>query len=95
LYVDGEAHRVHDTGELHQRAVAHQLDHPAMMLGRLGLDQLSAKGLEGREGTRLIGRHQAAVADDIGGEDGGKPPFLVSRFHESLLQYRSAHPQTV
>ena len=25
------------------------------------------------EGGGLVGRHEAAVADDIGGEDGGKP----------------------
>ena len=72
LDVDGEGQGVDDAGELHQRAVAHQLDDGPLVLGRLGLDQLLAVGLELRERALFVGGHEAALTDDVGGQYGGE-----------------------
>jgi hypothetical protein len=59
--------------QLDQRAVAHQLGDAAVMLGDFGLDEVLAQRLEARMRTVLVGRHQAAVADDVRSEDRGQP----------------------
>ena len=75
LDIGGAGHRVHDARELHQHAVAGQLDDAAPMLGDLRVDQLAAVRLEGRERGALVGPHQAAVADDVGSQDRGQATF--------------------
>ena len=90
LELDGEAHRVDDAGELHQGAVAHELDGAAAVLRGLWLDELLAVGLERGERARLVLAHQAAIADHVGGEDRRQPTFLA-RFHRNHLPSRNAH----
>ena len=67
LKVDGEVYCVHDAAELHQRAVAHELDHTPVVLGGFRLDKLFAMGLQLRQGPSLIFAHEAAVANHVGG----------------------------
>ena len=43
-----------------------------MVLGCFRLDEFSAMRLEGRERTRLVLAHEAAVADHVGGKYGGQ-----------------------
>ena len=66
----GAFDRVHDAWELNQYAVAGQFDDPALAATDFGLDQLGLVPLQALQGADLIGAHQPAVADDVGGEDG-------------------------
>jgi hypothetical protein len=51
------------------KAPSHELGDPAVALGDLGLDEILPKRLHARVGPRLVGRHQAAVADDSGSQE--------------------------
>jgi len=44
-------------------------------LGDLGVDQFAAVGAEPRKSASFVLAHQAAVAGDIGGENGREPAF--------------------
>ena len=68
LQLDRAADGVDHTGELDQRAVAHELDDAAVVLGDLRLDEVPAQGLERGERARLVGRHEPRVADDVRSE---------------------------
>jgi hypothetical protein len=41
------------------------------------LDQLRPPLAQALKGARLILFHEAAIADDIGGKNGGEPPFHI------------------
>ena len=71
LHSDRADHRLNDAGELDQDAIAGQFDDPAMLCCDLGLDQFRLVLLKALQGADIISPHQAAVADDVGGEDGG------------------------
>ena len=73
LHLDGAAHGVDDAGELDQQAVAHGLDQPPVMGGDLRLEDLLQVGLEAGARALLVDLAQAAIADDIGDQDGGEP----------------------
>jgi len=75
----GAFDRVHDAGELDQRAVAHQLDDAPSMLSDGWIDELLTKCLEARERSRLVGPNEPAVADHICGEDRGQPALDLCR----------------
>ncbi len=68
------------------------------MLGDLRVDDFFAVSLELSERPCLVGTHEAAVTDDVGGEDGGELPGDVFGFHGCLpdetimrpLDYRNA-----
>ena len=84
LDIDSKVDSVDDTTELHECAVTHELDHPAMMLSELRLDQFFAMDLKLRKRPGFVGGHQPAVADDIGSKDCRKSSILTLRFHRSL-----------
>ncbi len=81
LHIDGEVNGVYDAAKLHQGAITHEFDHSTVVLSGLGLDQFSAKCLERRERPGLVGRHQAAVPNDISREDGGQPALYACFAH--------------
>ena len=58
------------TTTLDQRAVARKLDHATVMLGSLGLQEVLAQTFQARMGSLLVGRHEARIADDVGGKNG-------------------------
>ena len=81
LHPHGAAHRVHDTGELGQHAVAGGVGDPAAE----GHDQLVDRRPVRRErGQRcfLVLGHQAAVAFDVGREDRDQPAIEAWCFHQ-------------
>jgi hypothetical protein len=55
-----------------ERAIAHQLDDSARVSSHQWLKDLPSPGLEGRQRPGLIFRYHPALADHIGGKDGGK-----------------------
>ena len=75
LQVDGARHRVDDAAELGQKAVAHQLEDAAVVLLDRRLEQLPAVRSEPLKRAGFVLLHEAAVADDVGGENGGEPAF--------------------
>jgi hypothetical protein len=69
----GAFDRIDHAPEFDQRAVAHQLDDAAVVLSDFRLDEVLAQRLQARVCALLVGRHEARVADDVGGENGGQP----------------------
>ena len=65
--------RVDDAAELDQRAVAHHLDDAAVARRDGGIEGLAPDLPERGERAGLVGAHHAAIADDVGGKDGGEP----------------------
>ena len=73
LHLGGTGDGVHDARKLREHAVTGQLDDAALMFRDLRVDQLVAMDFQRSERTGLVGAHEAAVADDIGGKDGRHP----------------------
>ena len=56
-----------------QGAVTHEPGDPAVVLGDLGLDEVLARRPQALVGSRLVDRHESAVADDVRSQDRGEP----------------------
>ena len=87
---DRASNGVHSAGELHQRAVAHQLDDTAGMGGNRRIDQFTPQGVQPGEGPGLVDAHEAGISDDIGRQDRRKPPLEAFFRHVD----RSPRPTT-
>ena len=71
-----------DAGELRQHAVAGRAGDTAIV----GIDEIiddHAVGGQGGQRCRFVALHVAAVALDVGGEDGDQLAFQAGRFHAS------------
>ena len=89
LDLGGAGDGVHDARELHQHAVAGELDDAPLVLGDLGVDQLLAMRIQRGKRGGLVGAHQAAVADHVGGQDSGEQAVERAGFsHEHGLFLR-------
>ena len=64
------------TGEHRQHAVAGGIDHPAVLGGNVGAEDI-AIGIKSGDRCPLIIAHQRRVASDIGGQD--RREFLFDR----------------
>ena len=78
LDFDGTAQCVDDARKLHEQPVTHGLDQTAAMPGYSGFDDVSEMREEARPRPLLIDAAEAAVAHDIGDEDGGEPALHLS-----------------
>jgi hypothetical protein len=67
------AHSTTSTAELDQDPIAHKFDNSTTMLNNRRLQNFRAAGLERNEGAGLIPLHEAAVPDDISGQDCSEP----------------------
>ncbi len=56
-------------------AVAGRLDQTPAIFSDLGVDQFLAISILTGERPGFVGRHETAVADHVGGKNGGKPAF--------------------
>jgi hypothetical protein len=65
-----------------QRTIPRGLYDTAAIFRDLGIDQFAAASLERRESSFLVIAHQAAIAGDIGREDGSEPSFDACLGHE-------------
>ncbi len=79
LQLDGGGERVDGAGELHQHAVAGQLDDAAAALGQQRHELLLADGAQPGDGAALIPAHQPGVADHIGSQDRRQSPLLTGQ----------------
>ena len=57
---------VHGARELHQRAVAHELDDTARMRGNRRVDQLAPQGVQQEQCAGLIQTYKAGVTGYVG-----------------------------
>ena len=73
LHLDRALHRLDHARELDQRAIAHQLDDAAVVLGDLRFDEFLAMRLERCERARLVGRHEPRVADHVRSQNRCQP----------------------
>src|SRR5947208_2663164 len=79
LNVDGAFHGVDDAAELDKGTVTHELEDAPAMLAHQGHQDIVAARPQLRHRARIILLHEAAVADDVGGKNGGETalrPFL-------------------
>jgi hypothetical protein len=90
LLRDSAAGGVHGAAELDQNAVAGPLDDPAAVLCNRRLQQFAAMGVEPGERPFLVGPHQPAVADNIPGENGSKPPLHTMFGHGASAPHTDA-----
>jgi hypothetical protein len=81
LQLDGAFDGVDRAPELDQHAVAGYLENAALMSSDDRLQHLFPSGLQNGHRADLIPLHEPAIADHIGGEDGGK-----ATFHCGLVQ---------
>ena len=82
---DGALDRVDDAAELDQRAIAHHLDDAAVARRDGRVERLAPDLPQRGERAGLVGAHHAAVADDVGGEDRGKPSRDLLFRHTGIL----------
>ena len=80
---DGAGHRIDDAVELAQRAVAHEVDDAAVVLGDKRLDELPAVRLEARERAGLVRLNQPRVADHVRRQDGGEATLRAEHSHRA------------
>jgi hypothetical protein len=78
----GAAHCIDCAWKFNECTVTRRLDETAAMLRYLGIDDFTSVGPERCESTFLVNAHQAAVAGNIGREDGGQSPFNTRLGHE-------------
>jgi hypothetical protein len=88
LHRCGAFDRCHDPRELHQHAIAGQVDDAPAAAGDLGLDQLPAMAFERRQGRGFAPPHEAAIADHVGGKNRGEPA-LIARSIRLRLPWQS------
>ena len=89
LHGDGALHGIDDAAELDQHAVTCRLDDAAVALRDFGVDELLSMGFRVGQGAHLIGTHEAAEADHIGGQNCRQSSFDSVR-HRGLLRHSDA-----
>ena len=85
LHRDGTGDSIDNAGKFDQQPVAGRFDDTSAISGNRRIDLVLARGLERPQRTNLVGAHQAAVADNVHGQDRGK--FSVDAL--VLIQSRS------
>jgi hypothetical protein len=75
LELDRALHGVNSAGELHQHAIAGDLEDASAMLGNQGPQHLLAADLEGSQRAGFVDLHQAAKTDYIHCQNRGQTAF--------------------
>src|SRR5262249_21702070 len=91
LHLDGALHGVDDAGEFDQHAVAHQLDETAAVFCEQRLEHLPAPLAKHGPRPGLVLAHEPAVADHVGGQNGGEAAFVGfahDRCHRAVIEDR-------
>ena len=83
--IGGTFHRINNTAEVHQDAIAYRLDDTVVVLRRHRLDQFLTMGSRRGKRASLVLAHQARIADNMGGQNGGKPAMHPQFAHWTLL----------
>ena len=72
LDFNGAVHRIDDTPELDDAAVAGALNDPTMVHGDGRIDQVAAKGPKASQDSILVRTGKPRIADDVGHQDRGQ-----------------------
>ena len=91
LHRNGKGCSVHDRTELGNRAITHQFDDAAVMLGQQRIDDLAPQGLDGVERAILVTFSEAGIADDVRSHD-CRQPALDLVYPITVFQARSQTP---
>ena len=87
LQLDCALHRIDRAAEFDKHTVAGDFEDAALVEDNQGLQHLVSPGLEHGQRARLVPLHEAAVTDDVRGENGGKAALDASFGHlRRLLQ---------
>ena len=71
LKIDRTLHRVDGAGELDEHAISRDLEDATLMLGDQRLQNVLTSSFESSQRAGLIALHKPAIANHIGGQDGG------------------------
>ena len=77
----GGADGLHSAGVFYENSVSGRLDDAAMILGDVGIDDLTPDGFNSAKRSALVLAHQPAVANHIRHQDGGEPALRVRSMH--------------
>ncbi len=77
----GGANGLHSAGVFYENSVSGRLDDAAVILGDVGIDDLTPNGFNSAKCATLILAHQPAVADHICHQDRRKPALGVHLMH--------------
>ncbi|NRQ17555.1 hypothetical protein BHMPCIPO_04817 [Ensifer sesbaniae] len=80
-------HSIDDTRELCQKSVAHWLENAAVVTGDFSLEQFLAACNQPLISALFIALHELGLADDIRGQDCGKPTIHGSPNSKLYLMY--------
>ena len=86
LDFNGAVHRVDDTPELDNCAIAGSLDDPAVVHGYGRIDQVASEAAKARQNPVLVGSGKPRIADDVGHQDRRE---LSSLAHGASAEARS------
>ena len=92
---DGAGNRVDDAGKFDQQAVAGGLDDASAVGGDGGIDGVLAHGLERAQRADFVGAHQAAVADDVRGQNRRKFALDVLVLCQTVGLHRYFLPEAI
>jgi hypothetical protein len=95
LQLHGTLNRVDGAGEFYQHSVSHDLNDPASVMRNERGQDLASPIFELGQRTRLVTLHEAAVTDDIGGEDRSEAALGALLGHPRRLLSKGAVQQLV
>jgi signal transduction histidine kinase/HPt (histidine-containing phosphotransfer) domain-containing protein/FixJ family two-component response regulator len=93
LHRDGAAYGIDSAGELDEEAVSRDPHETAVMCADFGVDQLLSQGAQPSQGTLLVVSDEAAVAGDIGGQNGSDPPRRGDVVVRRAAAQNTPHPR--
>ena len=77
----GGADGLHSAGVFYENSVSGRLDDAAMIIGDVGIDDLTPNGFNSAKRSTLILAHQPAVADHVCDQDRCKSALRVHLMH--------------
>ena len=90
LHFDRATHGVDDAAKLGENAVAGALDHPPVVHGDGGIDEVAAQRPQARQRAVFVGAGETAEADDVGGQDRRKFTRFAHRLSSRSVRNRHA-----
>lgn len=88
----GGADGLHSPGVFYENSVSGRLDDAAMLLGDVGIDDLTPNGFNSAKRSTLILAHQPAVADHVCYQDRCKSALRVHLMRSRSPPVRAAGP---
>ena len=87
MHRKGAVYRIDYAAELDDGTIADQFYDAAVVDGDSRVEDGLSVPLQSGQRARLVGPHQARIADHVSSEDGGKPPFDTRLGHKYRPSY--------